>query len=133
MRPLIYRIAAAFDPGRPVHWLADFAGVARSTAKTWAYGSKHYAYGNCRPPICLLKELRDFLKSAWPTHTEPKLLIELHSLLKQYIWVRQREPIKPRKGFMEIRERDGPGSIPRDGRNRLGRPKRGRKSEALSF
>jgi hypothetical protein len=24
---------------------------------------------------------------------------------------------------MQIRERDGPGSVPRDGRNRLGRPK----------
>ena len=30
----------------------------------------------------------------------------------------------PRRGFMEIRERDGPGSVPRDARNRLGRPKR---------
>jgi hypothetical protein len=29
-----------------------------------------------------------------------------------------------RRGFMEIRERDGPGSEPRDARNRLGRPKR---------
>jgi hypothetical protein len=29
-----------------------------------------------------------------------------------------------RRGFMEIRERDGPGSVPRDGRNRLGRPRR---------
>jgi hypothetical protein len=25
---------------------------------------------------------------------------------------------------MEIRERDGPGSLPRDGRNRRGRPRR---------
>jgi hypothetical protein len=30
----------------------------------------------------------------------------------------------PCRGFMEIRERDGPGSVPRDARNRLGRPKR---------
>jgi hypothetical protein len=29
-----------------------------------------------------------------------------------------------RRGFMEVRERDGPGSIPRDGRNRRGRPRK---------
>ena len=29
-----------------------------------------------------------------------------------------------RRGFMEIRERDGPRSKPRDARNRLGRPRR---------
>jgi hypothetical protein len=32
--------------------------------------------------------------------------------------------VRRRTGFNEIRERDGPGSVPRDGRNRLGRPKR---------
>src|SRR6516165_7573032 len=30
----------------------------------------------------------------------------------------------PRKGFMEVRERGGPGSVLRDARNRRGRPKR---------
>jgi len=35
----------------------------------------------------------------------------------------EREP-KRRTGFNEIKERDGPGSTPRDCRNRLGRPKR---------
>jgi hypothetical protein len=30
----------------------------------------------------------------------------------------------PRRGFMEIRERDGPGSVPRDARWRGGRRKK---------
>jgi hypothetical protein len=29
-----------------------------------------------------------------------------------------------RRGFMEVRERDGPGSVPRDARNRRGRPRK---------
>jgi hypothetical protein len=36
---------------------------------------------------------------------------------------REREPPR-RTGFNEIKERDGPGSMPRNGRNRRGRPRR---------
>lgn len=40
----------------------------------------------------------------------------MHNAISQ----REREP-KRRTGFNEIRERDVPGSVPRDGRNRRGR------------
>jgi hypothetical protein len=122
-RSLIYRIARAVDPDRPIVWLAELAGVAYSTAKTWAYGSKrHWAYGQRKPPVSLLKDLHAALEAALPAHQGYRLVLALTSLLDQYIWEREREPIKPRAGFNLIRERDGPGSIPRDGRNRRGRP-----------
>jgi hypothetical protein len=121
---LVYRIASALDPTRPIMWIMEIAGVAHSTAKTWAYGSKSWAYGNRRPPIEALKNMQAALRDALPEGVNQKLLLELDALLKAYIWEREREPAKPRSGFNEIRERDGPGSIPRDGRNRLGRPKR---------
>jgi hypothetical protein len=52
--------------------------------------------------------------------------VECNELLRDFgIEIARREGEPPRhRGFMEIRERDGPGSVPRDGRNRLGRPKR---------
>jgi hypothetical protein len=36
---------------------------------------------------------------------------------------RKYAPPPVRRGFLEIHESDGPGSVPRDGRNRLGRPR----------
>jgi hypothetical protein len=132
-RPLIFRIAHALHPADPVAWLASIADLRRggreaaySTAKTWAYGRKHWAYGNCRPPIALLKKLRGLLQHALPTHENQGLVIELSGLLDQYIWLHERKAARPRNGFNEIRPRDGPGSTPRDGRNRLGRPKKAR-------
>jgi hypothetical protein len=122
-RSLVYRIARALNPD-PIVWLAAFAGVARSTAKTWCYGNKHWAYGQRKPPISVLKKLQSALETALPTHQDRRLVLALDELLKQYIWEREREPIKPRAGFNQIWERDGPGSIPRDGRNRRGRPRK---------
>jgi hypothetical protein len=43
--------------------------------------------------------------------------------LEEYVAKRRAEPRRPR-GFQVVRKRDGPGSIPRDGRNRRGRPKK---------
>jgi hypothetical protein len=134
-RPLIFRIACALHPGwpGPVAWLASIADhrrggrrAARSTAKTWAYGRKHWAYGNCKPPIELFKKLKGLLQDVLPTHKNQSVIIELSDLVAQYIWQCERKAARPLTGFNEIRPRDGPGSVPRDGRNRLGRPRRAR-------
>ena len=50
-------------------------------------------------------------------------LLALAPELDHAILRREWEP-KRRTGFLEVRERDGPGSIPRDARNYLGRPKK---------
>jgi hypothetical protein len=137
-RPVIFRIACALHPGwpGPVAWLASIAdhrrgsrGVARSTAKTWAYGRKHWAYGNRKPPIELFRKLKGLLQDAMPAHENQRVVIELTTLVDQYIWQHERKAVRPLTGFNEIRPRDGPGSTPRDGRNRLGRPKNGNGSE----
>lgn len=41
--------------------------------------------------------------------------------LKQAMWIRGREGPKPLQGFFVVKERDGPGSKPRDARNGRGR------------
>jgi hypothetical protein len=69
---------------------------------------------HCRPPIDILTKLRAVVRDR-PTGLEGELDYEIRK--------REYEP-KHRTGFNSIRERDGPGSIPRDGRNRLGRPRK---------
>jgi hypothetical protein len=120
----MYRVAIAFNPSHPIGWLSQFAGVSYSTAKTWAYGHKHWAYGNRRPPLQVLKDIYDAIEQASPSPPGTARMLALRELLRGYIWEREREPVKPRAGFNVIRERDGPGSVPRDGRNRRGRPRR---------
>jgi hypothetical protein len=67
------------------------------------------------------KILRDLLKD------RQAIVSGLILQLDYDIIQREREP-RRRTGFNEIRERDGPGSVPRDGRNRLGRPPKNRPS-----
>jgi hypothetical protein len=140
-RPLIFRIACALHPGwpGPVAWLASIADyrpggrrITHSTAKTWCYGSKHWAYGNRKPPIEVFKKLRGLLQYALPTHEDQRLVIELTALVGQYIWEHERKAARPLTGFNEVRERDGPGSTPRDARNRLGRPRKNTNADALA-
>ncbi len=52
--------------------------------------------------------------------------VECNVLLRDFgIEIARREGEPPRRrGFMEIRERDGPGTVPRDARHRRGRPKK---------
>jgi hypothetical protein len=139
---LIFRIACALHPGwpGPVAWLASIADhrrgrrqTALSTAKTWCYGSKHWAYGNRKPPIQVFKKLRGLLQDALPTHENQRVIIELSDGLNQYIWQHERKATGPLTGFNEVRERDGPGSTPRDGRNRLGRPRKNASADALAI
>jgi hypothetical protein len=140
-RPLIFRIACALHPDwpGPVAWLASIADhrprgrkYAYSTARTWCYGSRHWAYGNRKPPIALVKKLRGLLQDALPTHEDQRVVIELSELLNQYIREQERKAARRLTGFNEVRLRDGPGSEPRDGRNRLGRPRNNASAAALA-
>jgi|SRR6516225_6837494 hypothetical protein len=105
---LIRDIARMISHDRPIALLARLGGCPRATAKSWATGHR-------RPPIYVLKWLREIERDRGWTGLGPELDCEIRK--------REYEP-KFRSGFNEIRERDGPGSTPRDGRNRLGRPKR---------
>ena len=105
---VIRRAARTLNPDRPLRSLAEQVRRPRSTVKSWTTGRR-------RPPIVVLEILRDLLRDQRAT------LCQLIPELENEIMLREREP--PRyTGFNEIRERDGPGSIPRDGRNRCGRP-----------
>src|SRR5438128_1363772 len=104
---LIRDAARALSPDRPIMLLSRLSGRPRPTVKSWATGHR-------RPPIFVLRVLRDVIQSQGRrTGLEGELDYEIRR--------REYEP-KHRTGFNLIRERDGPGSIPRDGRNRLGRP-----------
>ena|SRR6516162_1489672 len=112
---LIDRAARALFAGAPNALLARECGllVAKATARSWRQGHR-------RAPVSVLKKLHLLLRLR---------CVECNELLRDFaneIARREGEPPSKRRGpgFMEIRERDGPGSIPRDGRNRLGRPKR---------
>lgn len=107
---VIRAAACALNPDRPIMTLAALARGRRSTAKSWATGHR-------RPSITTLKILLDLLKDRRAS------LYQLISELEYAIMRREGEP-RRRTGFNEIRERDGPGSVPRDGRNRHGRPSR---------
>jgi hypothetical protein len=105
---LIRAAAKVISPNQPIKLLMNIRGSPRSTAKSWHTGRR-------RPPIWCLEQLRDMMWVRGVTE-----------LVQQFDYViRQRTGEPPRRtGFNEVRERDGPGSIPRDGRNRLGRPRR---------
>src|SRR6202040_664837 len=93
------------NPDRPIKMLAGLANGRRSTAKSWATGHR-------RAPIAKLKILQDPLKG------RQAALFGLIAELDLMVMRREVEP-RRRTGFNEIRVRDGPGSAPRDGRNRL--------------
>jgi hypothetical protein len=108
---LMRDIARTISPDRPIMLLARLGGCPRATAKSWATGHR-------RPPIYVLKLLREIERDGGRTGLGPELDYEIRKREGEPGWMR-RGP-----GFMQVRERDGPGSIPRDGRNRRGRPKR---------
>jgi hypothetical protein len=106
---LINRAARALFTGAPSALLARSCDVlvAKATARSWRQGHR-------RAPVRVLKQLHLMLQAR---------CVECNELLRDFgieIARREGEPLR-RRGFMEIRERDGPGSVPRDGRNRLGR------------
>jgi hypothetical protein len=103
---LIREVMRLLSPDRPIMQLARLGGCPRPTAKAWASGHR-------RPPIYVL---RTVLEVARDHRTGLELELEYEIRKREY------EP-KHRTGFNTIRERDGPGSVPRDGPNRLGRPR----------
>ena len=107
---LIRAAARALNPDRPIMTLASLARGRRSTAKSWATGHR-------RPPLAVLKILRAWLGD------RQAVLFRLIPELDRVIMQREYEP-RRRTGFNEIRVRE-PGGLPRDGRNRRGRPRRG--------
>jgi hypothetical protein len=107
---LLDRAARALFAGTPSALLARACGVPKATARSWRQRHR-------RPPKHVLERLRLLLQAR---------AAECNFLCHEFrieIARREGEPVH-RRGFMEIRERDGPGSRPRDARNRLGRPKR---------
>jgi hypothetical protein len=115
---VIRRAAFSINPDRPIAILAGLTRGRRSTGKRGRRSTaKSWATGHRRPSVVILKILRDLLKD------RQAALLALIPELEYAIMQREREP-KHRTGFNEIKERDGPGTMPRDGRNRRGRPRR---------
>jgi hypothetical protein len=86
----------------------DMHRFPRSTAKSWYTGHR-------RPPIYVLDHLRHLMRVRGETERVQQF---------DYL-IRQRMGEAPhRSGFCTVKERDGPGTLHRDGRNRLGRPRR---------
>jgi hypothetical protein len=99
---LIRDAARALSPDRPIMLLARLGGCPRATAKSWATGRR-------RPPISVLKLLRESVQGR-RTGLEGELDHEIRK--------REYEP-KHRTGFNLIDPLTG-----FDKRNRLGRPRR---------
>jgi len=68
-----------------------------------------------RPPIYVLQHLHNQLEE------QARVNWTLAVDLQHQLWLRPREPETLPQGFLEVRERDGPGSLPRDARWRLGK------------
>ena len=105
---LINRAALALFRGAPSALLARECDVlvAKSTARSWRRRG--------RAPVPVLKKLRRLAQLT---------CVGLNELMRDLdieIARREGECIR-RRGFMEVRERDGPGSMPHDGRNRRGK------------
>src|SRR5262245_51721848 len=97
---LLYRAARLISPDCPNRAIAMLTGRPRSTARAWLYGRR-------RMPLDLYARLQEELRDRIRTH------LAIIAELEHAEWFRQREPPKPRQGFFVIKERDGPGSIPR--------------------
>jgi hypothetical protein len=108
---LIFRAAQVLFPDAPNAALARRCGVPKATVRSWRRGHR-------RPPKDVLEGIRLLLQAR---------AAQCNELWREYgIEIARRDGEHfHRRGFMEIRERDGPGSKPRDGRNRRGRPRRG--------
>ena len=99
---IIRDVLRALSPDHPIKLLARLAGCPRATARSWVTGHR-------RPPISVLKLLRDVIRGEG-TGLELELEYEIRK--------REYEP-KHLTGFCQIDPTTG-----RDKRNRLGRPRR---------
>ncbi len=107
---LLDSAAQALFAGAPNALLARACGVRKPTVRSWRKGYR-------RAPLSVLRQVRLKLQAR---------AAECNDIWRQLgIEIARREGEAPRRprGFMEVRERDGPGSMPRDARNRRGRPR----------
>jgi hypothetical protein len=106
---LIFRASQALFPGAPSALLANSCEnpVPKATARSWRQGHR-------RAPLPVVRRIHRLLQERAAECND------LWRLLGIEIVRREGEP-PHRRGFMEIRERDGPGSVPRDARWRSGR------------
>lgn len=110
---LLYRAACLLSPDCPNRAVSQLLGRKRSSVRAWLSDRrqmplKHHA--------ALEEELAERIRAHHAIIQE----------LKQAVWLRERRGPKPLQGFFVVKERDGPGSMPRDARWRGGRPKRNR-------
>jgi hypothetical protein len=105
---LVRDLARMLSPDKPIKMLMGWRRIPRSTVRAWCTGRR-------RPPTWVLNHFRHLM---W-LRGETERVQQLDHLIRQ----RRGEPRRC-SGFCVVKERDGPGSPHRDGRNRLGRPRR---------
>ena len=109
---LLRRAARLLSPDSPNRALARLVGRRRSTVRSWLYGHRQM-------PLKHFPELEAELAGRIPEY------YAIIQELKQAAWLRQRQRTTPvRRGFLEVKERDGPGTPLRDARWRGGRPRK---------
>jgi hypothetical protein len=119
---LIRDVMRLLSPDRPIVQLARLGGCPRPTAKSWATGHR-------RPSVGILKAALEAIRERQTGRADVAKLEERQTIsglayeLEDMIRKRSYET-RHLTGFNAVRERDGPGSVPRDARNRLGRPRR---------
>ena len=101
------RAARTLWPERHAAGLAALAGCPKSTARAWLSGRN-------RPPISVLRAVIHAL------HLRAEVCLSIKPFMESEVTAREREP-RRLAGWAEIKEWDGPGTIPRDGRWRGGR------------
>jgi hypothetical protein len=94
-------------PGAHNVGLASLVGRPKTTTKAWIAGTR-------RAPPGVLRVVEHALRA------KAEVALSAAAFLKSEIAAREREPIR-RSGWAEVRQRDGLGSLPRDGRWRGGR------------
>ena len=99
-------------PGRHVAGLAQLLRRPKPTVASWLAGRRQM-------PASEMLALAEVLR------TDGQFLIGIASNVLHAAEIKQARP-RHARGFQVIKERDGPGSMPRDARWRGGRPKRNR-------
>lgn len=99
-------------PRRHVAGLAQLLRRPKPTAASWLAGRRQM-------PVPEIQALAEVLRA------DGQLLIGIASNMLHAAEIKQARP-RHARGFQVVKERDGPGSTPRDARWRGGRPKRNR-------
>jgi len=106
---LIFHVSRHLWPSREAAGLASLLLCSKNTTRSWVEGRR-------RPPVWVLRALASYLQG------HAKQLLSDAQYLEAEVVEREREPRRAR-GFAQIWERDGPGTVPRDARWHSGRRK----------